>query len=91
MSLLLALYLVGFAFTAPSLDVSVNSVVLQPHTTAGRKWLAERMLPKNNMFNGVVVRSVECANHLGNEAVAAGLLISGLVEAYTFEEPDKAK
>lgn len=61
-------------------------VVLQPHTTAGRKWLAERMMPKNDMFSGVVVRSVECANHLGNEAVAAGLRISGLVEAYSFEE-----
>jgi hypothetical protein len=61
-------------------------VVLQPHTTAGRKWLAERMMPKNNMFSGVVVRSVKCASHLGNEAVAAGLLISGLVEVYTFED-----
>jgi hypothetical protein len=40
-------------------------VVLQPHTTAGRKWLAERMMPKNNMFSGAVVRSVECASHLG--------------------------
>jgi len=40
----------------------------------------------NNMFSGVVVRSVECASQLGNEAVAAGLLISGLVEVHTFED-----
>lgn len=63
-------------------------VILQPHTTAGRKWLAERMMRKNDMFSGVVVRSVECANLLGNEAVAAGLRISGLVEVYSFEGSD---
>ena len=60
-------------------------VVLQPHTEAGRKWLAERMMRRNDMFSGVVVRSVECANLLGDEAVAAGLRISGLVEVYSFE------
>jgi hypothetical protein len=46
------------------------------------------MMRKNDMFNGVVVRSVECANRLGDEAVAAGLRISGLVEVYSFEGPD---
>jgi hypothetical protein len=45
-------------------------VLVQPHTTAGRKWLAERMMPRNDMFSGVMVRSVECANRLGDEAVA---------------------
>ena len=62
-------------------------VVAQPHTTAGRKWLAERMVPKNEMWSGVVVRSVECASRLGDEAVANGLRISGLVEIYSFEGP----
>jgi hypothetical protein len=61
-------------------------VVVHPHTTAGRKWLADRMIPKNEMWSGVVVRSIECASRLGDEAVAYGLRISGLVEAYTFEE-----
>jgi hypothetical protein len=45
-------------------------------------------MPKNDMFSGVVVRSVECANRLGDEAVAAGLRISGLVEVYTFGGSD---
>jgi hypothetical protein len=63
-------------------------VLVQPHTTAGRKWLADRMMPKNDMFSGVMVRSVECANSLGDEAVAAGLRISGLVETYSFEGPN---
>ena len=61
-------------------------VVAQPHTTAGRKWLSERMMPKNEMWSGVVVRSVECANRLGDEAVADGLRISGLVDMYSFDE-----
>jgi sigma54-dependent transcription regulator len=64
------------------------TVVIHSHTTAGRKWLADRMMRKNDMFSGVVVRSVECANLLGDEAVAAGLRISGLVEAYSFEGPE---
>jgi len=64
------------------------TVIIQPHTTAGRKWLAERMMRRNDMFSGVVVRSVECANLLGDEAVAGGLRISGLVEAYSFEGPE---
>ena len=34
------------------------------------------------------VRSVQCANLLGDEAVAAGLRISGLVEVYSFEGPN---
>jgi hypothetical protein len=61
-------------------------VVLQSHTVAGRKWLAEQTLPKNGMFSGVVVRSIDCAKILGDEAMRAGLQISGLVEVYTFEE-----
>jgi hypothetical protein len=63
------------------------TVVIHSHTEAGRKWLGQRMMRKNDMFSGVVVRSVECAEALGNEAVAAGLRISGLVEMYTFEGP----
>jgi hypothetical protein len=61
-------------------------VVAQPHTTAGRKWLARRMMPENEMWSGVVVRSVDGAARLGDEAVADGLKISGLVDIYTFEE-----
>ena len=61
-------------------------VIAQPHTTAGRSWLAKRMAPLNDMWSGVAVRSVECANRLGDEAVAEGLRISGLVEVYSFEE-----
>jgi hypothetical protein len=61
-------------------------VILQPHTTAGRRWLAERMMPKNEMFSGVVVRSVECANDLADEAVADGLRISGAVDPFPFEQ-----
>lgn len=61
-------------------------VVAQAHTTAGRKWIAERMMAHNDMWSGVVLRSTEVANQLGNEAVAAGLRISGLVDPYTFEE-----
>jgi hypothetical protein len=61
-------------------------VVAHPHTTAGRRWLSERMMPKNDMWSGVVVRSVECADRLGDEAVADGLTISGLVDMYSFEE-----
>ena len=64
------------------------TVVVQSHTEAGRKWLAQRMMRKNDMFSGVVVRSVECANLLGDEAVATGLRISGLVEVYSFEGPN---
>lgn len=64
------------------------TVIIQPHTTAGRKWLAERMTAKNDMFSGAAVRSVQCANLLGDEAVAAGLRISGLVEVYSFEGPN---
>jgi hypothetical protein len=64
------------------------AVILQAHTTAGRKWLDERMMRQNDMFNGVVVRSVEHANRLGTEAVAAGLWISGLVADYPFREHD---
>jgi sigma54-dependent transcription regulator len=63
------------------------TVILQPHTTAGREWLAQRMMAKNDMVNGVVVRSVECASLLGDEAVAAGLRISGF-EVYSFEGPN---
>jgi hypothetical protein len=62
-------------------------VVAVYHTEAGQKWLADRMMPHNSMFSGVVVRSVEAANELGNEAVAGGLRISGLVDPYTFEGP----
>jgi hypothetical protein len=46
------------------------------------------MLPRNDMLSGVMVRSVECANRLGDEAVAAGLRISGMVETYSFEGPN---
>jgi hypothetical protein len=31
---------------------------------------------------------VECANQLGDEAVAEGLRISGLVDVYSFEGPE---
>ena len=62
-------------------------VILKANTEGGRKWIADRMLPNNSMWSGVCVRSVECANRLGNEAVAAGLRITGLVEAYSFEGP----
>ncbi len=48
-------------------------VVIQPHTEAGRNWLAKRMMPKNSMCNGVVVRAVDSASRLGAEAVADGL------------------
>jgi hypothetical protein len=62
-------------------------VVALPHTTAGRKWIADRMMePKNSMWSGVAVRSVEAASRLGDEAVADGLRITGVVEQYTFEE-----
>jgi hypothetical protein len=61
-------------------------VVAQAHTTAGRKWLADRMMPRNDMWSGIVIRSVECANRPGDEAVADGLRISGLVEIYTYED-----
>jgi hypothetical protein len=64
------------------------TVAIHAHTEAGRNWLAQRMMRKNDMFSGVVVRSVECANLLGDEAVAEGLRISGLVEMYSYEGPD---
>jgi hypothetical protein len=53
------------------------------------RWLAERMMPKNEMFSGVVVRSVECANVLADEAVADGLRISGAVDPFPFEQRPK--
>jgi hypothetical protein len=49
-------------------DVEFHVIAL-PHTTAGRKWLAKRMMANNDMFSGVTVRFVECANRLGDEAV----------------------
>jgi hypothetical protein len=61
-------------------------VIMKPNTEGGRNWLAKRMMPENSMWNGVVVRSVECANHLANEAVADGLRISGAVEMYSYEK-----
>jgi hypothetical protein len=69
----------------PDLEFTVG---VHAHTEAGRKWLAQRMMAKNDMFSGAVVRSVECANALGDEAVAGGLRISGLVEVYSFEGPE---
>ena len=68
-------------------DVEFHVIAL-PHTTAGRTWLAKRMMATNDMFTGVAVRSVECATRLGDEAVAEGLRISGLVEMYSFEDPE---
>jgi hypothetical protein len=65
-------------------DIEFHVIAL-PHTEAGRKWLADRMMPHNAMFSGVAVRSVECANNLGNEAIVDGLRICGLVEQYTYE------
>jgi hypothetical protein len=61
-------------------------VVAQAHTTAGRKWLAKRMMPVNDMRSGVVASSVDHAGQLGNEAVRDGLLISGLVDPFPFRE-----
>jgi hypothetical protein len=43
----------------------------------------ERIAPKNEMWSGVVVRPIECANRLGDEAVASGLRILGLVGVNT--------
>jgi hypothetical protein len=68
-------------------DIEFHVVAL-PHTTAGRNWLAKRIMANNDMFSGVAVRSVECANQLGDEAVAEGLRISGLVDVYSFEGPE---
>jgi hypothetical protein len=64
------------------------TVIIQPHTTAGRKWLAGRMMAKNDMFGGAVVRTVECARLLTDEAVADGLYISGLHEEFSFQGPE---
>ena len=69
--------------TIPDIDFMV---VATAHTTAGRKWLAERMLPENEMWSGVVVRSLDHASRLGDEAVVDGLLISRLVDPYPFAE-----
>jgi hypothetical protein len=69
--------------TLPDIDFTI---VATAHTTAGRKWLAERMPPENEMWSGVVVRSLDHASRLGDEAVVDGLLISGLVDPYSFEE-----
>ena len=68
-------------------DVEFHVIAL-PYTTEGRRWLAERMMARNDMFSGVAIRSVECANRFGDEAVADGLRISGLVEVYSFERSE---
>ncbi len=68
-------------------DIEFHVIAL-PHTEAGRNWIAKRMMATNSMFSGAVLRSVECAENLGDEAVADGLRISGLVEVYSYEGPE---
>lgn len=55
---------------------------------SGRKWLAQRMMPHDSMFSAWLCALWECANQLGDEAVADGMRISGLVEACSYEGPE---
>jgi hypothetical protein len=51
-------------------------VVLQGHSAAGRKWIEDRIIPKDDTWSGVVVQPRHAAA-LGDQAVLDGLWISG--------------
>jgi hypothetical protein len=59
-------------------------VLLQAHSVAGRKWLQENVICKDDMWSGVVVRP-STARYLGDQAVADGLWISGWSNLSTYE------
>jgi hypothetical protein len=54
-------------------------VVVQAHSAAGRKWIEERIIPRDDTWSGVVVQPRHAA-FLGDQAVADGLWISGWSE-----------
>jgi len=53
-------------------------VVLRAHSEVGRRWIKERIVPKDELWDGVILQPWR-ANDLGDQAVADGLWISGLV------------